>query len=227
MGQKVRPTGIRIGITRNWSSRWYANKKDFGRYLLEDRKIRRHIKNEFYSAGVSSIDIERDENKVGLTLMVARPGVVIGRKGARIESLKKELEVITAGKDVSLNIQEVAVPELDAQLIAENVGDQLKKRAAFRRVLKMTIRNARDRGAQGVKIMISGRLGGAEMARREMAMEGKIPLSTLRADIDYGFHEAITTYGVIGIKVWVYRGEVIGDEKEKKEAQNVADAKAG
>ncbi len=221
MGQKVRPTGLRIGITRSWSSRWYATKKEFGRYLLEDARIRRHIKREFYGAGVSSMDIERDLNRVTVTITVARPGVVIGRKGARIEELKQELEVLTGGRAVNLNIQEVQDPEVDAQLIAENVSEQLKKRQPFRRVMKQAIKTARDHGVPGIKVMISGRLGGAELARCEHAAEGSIPLSTLRADIDYGFAESITTYGVIGIKVWVYKGEIL---KEKENKRNVADA---
>ena len=216
MGQKVRPTAIRIGITRQWSSRWYADKKDFGRYLLEDKHIRTHIKREFYSAGVSRIDIERDENRVTVALYVARPGVVIGRKGARIEQLRGDLEIITDGRQCHLNIQEVTDPEFDAQLTAEAVAESLKKRQPFRRVLKQTIRTARERGVKGIKVMVSGRLGGADMARREHSSEGKIPLSTLRADIDYGFTHAITTYGVIGVKVWIYRGEVIKGKREEK-----------
>lgn len=223
MGQKVRPTGIRIGITRNWSSRWYATKRDFGRYLLEDSKIRRHVKREFYSAGVSSIDIERDLNRVTVTITVARPGVVIGRKGARIEELKRELEAITVNRAVNLNIQEVPDPEIDAQLIAENMAEQLKKRQPFRRVIKQAIKTARDRGVPGIKVMISGRLGGAELARTEHAAEGSIPLSTLRANIDYGFAEAFTTYGVIGVKVWVFKGEIL---KEKEIKRHGADAEA-
>ncbi len=209
MGQKVRPTGIRIGITRDWSSRWYASKQDFGRFLREDYHIRRHIKKYFYSAGVPEIEIERDARRVTVTLHAARPGVVIGRKGAKVDQLKTDLEKITS-QDVQLNIEEVPDPETDAQLIAEGVADQLQKRAAFRRVLKNTIRNTRERGALGIKIMVAGRLGGAEMARREHSSEGKIPLSTLRADIRYGFAEAKTTYGVIGVKCWVYKGEVLG-----------------
>ncbi|MCI0652122.1 MAG: 30S ribosomal protein S3 [Planctomycetes bacterium] len=222
MGQKVRPIGIRVGITRDWSSRWYADKKEFGQCLLEDAKLRKHIRRECYSAGVSRIEIERNGRRVTVWLHVARPGVVIGRKGARVEQLKSELQDISKGKDIQLNIEEVAEPETDAQLISENVAEQLKKRASFRRVLKQVIRTARERGAKGIKVMVSGRLGGAEMARREKASEGKVPLSTLRADIDYGFSEAITTYGVIGCKVWVYKGEVL---EEKVDRRNVADAK--
>ena len=207
MGQKVRPTGIRVGITRTWSSRWYATKQDFGRFLREDFMIRRHIKKHFYSAGVPRVEIERDSRRVTVTLWAARPGVVIGRKGARVDQLKTDLENITQ-QEIKLEIEEVTDPELNAQLIAENVSDQLMKRMAFRRVLKNTIRNSRERGALGIKIMVSGRLGGADMARREHQSEGKIPLSTLRADIDYGFTEAKTKTGIIGVKVWVFKGEV-------------------
>ncbi|MEM7261270.1 MAG: 30S ribosomal protein S3 [Planctomycetota bacterium] len=220
MGQKVRPTGIRIGITRDWSSRWYATKQEFGKFLKEDHLIRKHIKSEFYSAGVPLIEIERDgdgeSRKVTINLHAARPGVVIGRKGARVDELRTELEAITGGK-VQLNIAEVNDPDTNAQLVAENVADQLLKRQPFRRVLKNTIRNTRERGALGVKVMVAGRLGGAEMARREYATEGKIPLSTLRADIDYGFAEARTTYGVIGVKTWIYKGEIL--DKNKKGGQ--------
>ena len=228
MGQKVRPTGIRIGITRDWSSRWYADKQSFGGWLLEDVAIRRHIKEHYYSAGIPRIEIERDGRRVTITLHAARPGVVIGRKGARVDQLKTDLEKITK-QEVQLNIEEVRDPELDAQLIAESVSEQLKKRSAFRRVLKMTIRNVRERGALGVKIMVAGRLGGAEMARREHASEGKIPLSTLRADIDYGFWEAKTTAGIIGIKVWLYKGEVLSkaEAKLKGEQPDGAHAQAG
>lgn len=218
MGQKVRPTGIRLGITRDWSSRWYATKKDFGNFLVEDQRVRRHIKDNYGSAGVPEVEIERevkgDGYKVTVTLHAARPGVVIGRKGARVDQLKADLEKIT-GQEIQLNIEEVPDPETNAQLVAEAVSDQLLKRAAFRRVLKNTVRGVMERGAQGVKVMVAGRLGGAELARTEFAVEGKIPLSTLRADIDYGFAEARTSYGVIGCKVWVYKGDVL-ERKDKQ-----------
>lgn len=218
MGQKVRPTGIRIGITRDWSSRWYADKQTFGRYLLEDAAIRRHVKEHYYSAGIPHIEIERDANRVTVTLHAARPGVVIGRRGARVDQLKTDLEKITK-QDVQLNIEEVRDPDTDAQLVAEGVAEQLRKRMAFRRVLKMTIKGCMERGVLGIKIMVSGRLGGAEMARKEHSSAGKIPLSTLRADIDYGFAEARTTFGIIGVKVWIYRGEVLPDKDSKKKKQ--------
>jgi small subunit ribosomal protein S3 len=221
MGQKVRPTGVRLGITRDWSSRWYANKQEFGKLLVEDQKIRKFIKNEFFSAGVPEIEIERNGQVVTITLHAARPGVVIGRKGARVEQLRADLETMTRQK-VQLNISEVQNPDLNAQLVAENVADQLRRRMPFRRVLKNTIRTSRDAGAKGIKIMVAGRLGGAEIARTEFQVEGSIPLSTLRADVDYGFAEARTTYGVIGVKCWIYRGEVL----QKGKARH-ADAQEG
>lgn len=227
MGQKVLPIGIRIGITQAWSSRWYANKKTFGAFLVEDQKIRRHIKNNYGSAGIPKVEIEREGKsegyKVTVTLHAARPGVVIGRKGARVDQLKEDLEKITK-EEVQLNIEEVTDPDTNAQLVAEGVAEQLVKRAAFRRVLKNTIRGVRERGALGVKVMVAGRLGGAEIARTEFATEGKIPLSTLRADIQYGFAEAKTTYGIIGVKVWVYKGEIFA---RKDGGKNGPDAQAG
>ncbi len=227
MGQKVRPTGIRVGITRDWSSRWYATKQEFGKFLAEDHRIRKHVKRGFHNAGIPRIEIEREgdgeSRKVTITLHAARPGVVIGRKGQNVDRLKDELEKIT-GASIQLNIAEVEDPDTNAQLLAESVCEQLTKRQPFRRVLKNTIRNSRDRGALGVKVMVAGRLGGAEMARTEYAMEGKIPLSTLRADIDYGFAEARTTYGIIGAKVWVYKGEIIRD---KRKSRHGADAEEG
>ncbi|MFQ5653120.1 MAG: 30S ribosomal protein S3 [Planctomycetota bacterium] len=223
MGQKVRPTGIRVGITRDWSSRWYADKREFGKLLIEDRKIREYVKENFYSAGVPEVEIERNGEKITVILHAARPGVVIGRKGARVDQLRNDLEKIT-GREVQLNIEEITDPDKNAQLIAEGVADQLKKRAGFRRVLKQTIRNSRERGVKGIKVMVAGRLGGAEMARREHSSDGKIPLSTLRADIDFGFAEAKTTYGVIGVKVWVYKGEIL---KKKGNRRHGAHAQEG
>ena len=223
MGQKVRPTATRIGITRDWSSRWYANKQEYGKLLVEDQKIRRFIKDEFYSAGVPEIEIERNGQVVTINLHAARPGVVIGRKGARVEQLRADLEALTKTK-VQLNINEVQNADLNAQLVAENVADQLRRRMPFRRVLKNTLRTSMDAGAKGIKCMVSGRLGGAEIARSEVQVDGSIPLSTLRADIDYGLAEARTTYGVIGVKVWIYRGEVL---EKGKARSNVADAQKG
>ena len=214
MGQKVNPISIRLGITRGWSSRWFANKQQFGKFLIEDNRIRKHIKKEYGSAGIPEVEVEREGNgeeyKLTVTLHAARPGVVIGRKGARVDQLRGELEKI-AGREVQLNINEVTEPDQNAQLVAEGIAEQIVKRAAFRRILKNTLRTVMEqRGVEGIKVMISGRLGGAEMARSESASEGKIPLSTLRADIQYGFAEAKTTYGITGIKVWIYKGEVLG-----------------
>ena len=211
MGQKVRPTGIRLGITRDWSSRWYANKQEYGKLLVEDQKIRRYIKHEFYSAGVPEIEIERIGQVVTINLHAARPGVVIGRKGARVEQLRADLEAMTQSK-VQLNINEVPNPDLNSTLVAENVAEQLRRRMPFRRVLKNTLRTVRDAGAKGVKIMVSGRLGGHEIARTEWYQEGRLPLHTLKADIDYGFAEARTTYGVVGCKVWIYKGDLLREK---------------
>ncbi|MEE2855934.1 MAG: 30S ribosomal protein S3 [Planctomycetota bacterium] len=214
MGHKVRPTSLRLGITRNWSSRWYASKKDFGPLLVQDYRIRNFIKHEFFSAGIPEIEIERSGHQVTIHLHAARPGVVIGKRGAKVEQLREDLQLIIGKEaDVRLNIVEVQHPDLNAQLLAENVSDQLRRRMPFRRVLKQMVRVTMESGAKGVKLMLSGRLGGAEIARSEKSSEGSIPLSTIRADVDYGFAEAKTTYGIIGVKAWVYRGEVVNQKK--------------
>lgn len=214
MGHKVRPTSLRLGITRNWSSRWYASKKDFGPLLVQDQRIRNFIKHEFFSAGIPEIEIERSGHQVTIHLHAARPGVVIGKRGAKVEQLREDLQLIIGKEaDVRLNIVEVQHPDLNAQLLAENVADQLRRRMPFRRVLKQMVRVTMESGAKGVKLMLSGRLGGAEIARSEKSSEGSIPLSTIRADVDYGFAEAKTTYGIIGVKAWVYRGEVVNQKK--------------
>jgi small subunit ribosomal protein S3 len=205
MGQKTHPIGFRIGITENWRSRWFANKQRFGKLLVQDNLIRKYIKREYALAGIPKIEIERDMERVHVFLHTSRPGVIIGRKGAKVEKLKEDLEKL-CGQEVKLDIREVLNPEIDAQLAAEAVAQQLEKRAAFRRVMKMTIKTALERGAQGVKIQVSGRLGGSEMARCECFNEGKVPLATLQGHVDYGFAEAFTTYGSIGVKVWIYRG---------------------
>lgn len=205
MGQKVWPLGFRIGITENWRSRWYAPKSEFGVLLVEDFRIRSFIKKQFKFAGIPKIEIERDRESVTVILHTARPGVIIGRKGAKVDKLKADLEALTKRK-VNLNIQEVPVPELDAQLVAESVAEQLEKRAAFRRVMKNAMRMAREKGALGVRIMVAGRLGGADMARTVSFSEGKIPLQTLVADVSLGMATAVTTYGSIGVKVWIYKG---------------------
>ncbi len=205
MGQKTNPLGFRVGITEPWRSRWYATKKDFRRLLLEDQRIRRYIKGEFLQAAIPRIDIERTREAITVIVYTGRPGVLIGRKGARVDQLRTALEEIT-GTKVDIRTKEVDKPETSAQLVAESVAEQLEKRASFRRALKKTAQMTMQAGALGVKIHIAGRLGGSEMARREHVSFGSVPLSTLRADVDYGFAEAKTTYGVTGIKVWVYLG---------------------
>lgn len=208
MGQKVNPVGLRIGVIRTWDSRWYADKKNYSNYILEDIRIRKFVKERLSHAGVSKIEIERSSKRIKLRIFTARPGIVIGKKGTEIAQLKDEISKLTT-QDVLIDIQEIRKPEADAQLIAENVALQLMKRTAFRRAMKRGVSSAMRFGAQGVKIICSGRLAGAEMARTEWYREGRVPLHTLRADIDYGFAEAKTTYGLIGIKVFVFNGEVL------------------
>jgi len=222
MGQKTQPTGFRIGITENWRSRWFANKQRFGKLLVQDQLIRKFIKREYAGAGIPKIEIERDMERVHVYLHTSRPGVIIGRKGAKVDKLKDDLQKL-AGQEVKLEIREVLNPEIDAQLAAESVAQQLEKRAAFRRVMKTMIKTAMDKGAQGVKVQVSGRLGGAEMARCELFSEGKVPLQTLQAHIDYGFAEAFTTYGAIGVKVWIYRGPY----KQEESFSHASHAKKG
>ncbi len=212
MGQKVHPKGLRIGIIKDWDAKWFADKKNFASLLLEDVKIRRYIKQKLYAAGISRIAIERAANRIRISIYTAKPGIVIGRGGAEVENLRRELEKMT-GKQVHVNIVEIKVPELDAQLVAENVAAQIEKRVAFRRAMKQAVSRAMKMGAKGIKVSVSGRLAGAEIARTEWYSEGKVPLHTLRADIDYGFAEADTTYGKIGIKVWIYKGEVLPEAK--------------
>jgi len=213
LGQKVNPIGLRIGITRTWDSRWFA-KNDFPKLVHEDYKIRRYIKDRLKHAGISRIEIERAANKVRIIIHTARPGIVIGKKGAEIEALKKALEELTEGKEIHIDIIEVRRPELDAQLVAENIATQLERRVSFRRAMKRAVALAMRFGAQGVRVQCKGRLGGAEIARKEWYREGRVPLHTLRADIDYGFAEANTKYGVIGVKVWIFKGEVLPEKGE-------------
>lgn len=215
MGQKVDPRGLRLGISRDWDARWYANKKNFPGLLLEDVKIRKHIKNKLYGAGISRIYIERTVNRVRIAIHTAKPGVVIGRGGAEVEVLRKEVEKLT-GRQVSINIVEVKTPELDAQLLAENVAAQLQRRIAFRRAMKQAVGRAMKMGSKGIRIAVAGRLAGAEIARTEWYSEGKVPLHTLRADIDYGLAEAKTTFGKIGVKVWIYKGEVLPERVSRE-----------
>ena len=210
MGQKVNPHGLRVGVIKNWDSRWFASDEKFGDTLVSDYNIRKYLKKELQAAGVPKIEIERDSQRVRVFIHCAKPGMVIGRGGAEIEKYKNELQKMV-GMPVALNVVEVRQPDLDAQLVAENIAGQLERRVAFRRAMKMAIRNTMRLGAKGIKITCGGRLGGAEIARSEHYHEGTIPLQTLRADIDYGFWEANTTYGKIGIKVWIYRGEVLND----------------
>ncbi|HRR56350.1 MAG TPA: 30S ribosomal protein S3 [Acidobacteriota bacterium] len=206
MGQKTHPYGFRLGVNRTWKSRWFG-KKDYGDLLHEDLRLKRMLKRRFYHAGISRIETERAANKLTVIIYTSRPGIIIGRKGSEIERLKAELQKAT-GREVFINIQEVHKPELDSQLVAESIAQQLEKRVAFRRAMRRAVDTALRFGAQGIKVMCSGRLNGAEIARSEWYLHGRLPLHTLRADIDYGFAEAFTTYGVIGVKVWIYRGEI-------------------
>ena len=210
MGQKVNPIGLRLGIVKTWDSRWYAGKK-YAEYILEDHKIRKYFKEKMFHAGISKIEIERSSKRVRLRVFTSRPGIVIGKKGAEIAQLKKELEKMVPS-EVMIDIQEVRKPEIDAQLVAENIALQIERRVAFRRAMKRGMQSAMRFGAEGIKVICSGRLGGAEMARTEQYREGRVPLHTLRADIDYGFTEAKTTYGIIGVKVFIFKGEILGKE---------------
>jgi small subunit ribosomal protein S3 len=213
LGQKVNPIGLRLGIVKTWDSRWFAEKK-YSEYIFEDYNIRKFIKKKLYHAGISKIEIERSAKRVRLRIYTARPGIVIGKKGSEIDVLKKELEKLVS-LEVFIDIQEVRKPEVDAQLVAENVALQIERRVAFRRAMKRGVSSAMRFGAEGVKIICSGRLGGAEMARTEWYKEGRIPLHTLRADIDYGFIEANTTYGLIGVKVFIFKGEILSKDKNQ------------
>lgn len=215
MGQKVNPVGLRLGIIKTWASRWYAD-KNYADWLHEDMKVRNFIKEKHFAAGISKIDIERMPRRVKVTIHAARPGVVIGKGGIGVEELKSDLNKVIKDTDVFINIVEVRKPEADAQLIAENIALQLERRVAFRRAMKRSINQAFRFGIKGIKIQCSGRLGGAEMSRREWYLEGRLPLHTLRADIDYGFATAQTTYGVIGVKCWVYKGEVLPEGQRIK-----------
>ena len=223
MGQKVCPIGFRLGITENWRSRWYADKKEFGKLLVEDQKIRKYIKKNYRFTGIPKVEIERTRDEgARVSIYSARPGLIIGRKGAEIEKLKEGIEKLVE-KEVDIRIQETEKPDLEAQLVAENIAEQLQKRAAFRRTIKKAIDSTMSVGAKGVKVQVSGRLAGAEIARTEGATQGSIPLHTLRANIDYGFAESMTSYGTIGVKVWIYKGLVdLG-----KGVDHAVDAKKG
>ncbi|MCI6652869.1 MAG: 30S ribosomal protein S3 [Ruminococcus sp.] len=216
MGQKVNPHGLRVGVIKDWDSRWFTSKKDFGDTLVEDYNLRKVLKKQLYSAGISKIEIERDGKRVRLHIHCAKPGMIIGKGGSEIEKLRLQCEKFL-NKPVNINIVEIKHPDVDAQLVAENIALQLEKRISFRRAMKQAIGRSMKFGAKGIKTMCSGRLGGAEIARSEQYHEGTIPLQTLRADIDYGFAEANTTYGKIGVKVWIYKGEVIGNVQKRPE----------
>ncbi len=224
MGQKVNPVGLRLGINRNWLSRWFPGQKVAAFNIGEDYKIRKFVKKELYYAGISETIIERTTKKIKITVVAARPGLIIGKKGADIEKIKDSLKKLI-NKDIAINIKEVKRPQSNAQLAAENVAMQLERRVAFRRAMKKVMQTAMKSGAKGIKVKVSGRLAGAEMARTEWYMEGRVPLHTLRAKIDYGFAEAITTFGIIGVKVWIFKGEVLqrGIQLDKRESDNKAD----
>ncbi len=213
MGQKVNPIGARVGVIKDWSTHWYANKKDFANFLVEDYQLRKYLKERLMPAGISRIDIERAASKIRIIIYTAKPGIVIGRGGTGIEQLKADIEK-RIGKTVSLDINEIKNPDLDAVLVAENVAQQLERRISFRRAMKQSIGRSMRAGAKGIKMQVAGRLGGAEIARSETYHEGSIPLQTLRADIDYGTAEAHTTYGNIGVKVWIYKGQVLPSAKK-------------
>jgi len=224
MGQKVHPHGARVGVIVPWSARWYSDKKHFADQLEADYKLREMLKKRLFAAGISHIDIERSANKLSVNLFTAKPGVVIGRGGAGVEQLKKDVEKFT-GRPVSLNIMEIKSPDTDAQLVAENIAQQLEKRISFRRAMKQSLGRAMKGGAKGIKTQVSGRLGGADIARSEGYHEGSIPLQTLRANIDYGFAEAKTTYGRLGVKVWIYKGQIL--PQPKRLTQNRPRAEGG
>ena len=217
MGQKVNPHGLRVGIIKDWDSQWFVEKKDFAANVKEDNEIRKVLKKKYYQAAISKIAIEKAATKITITVYTARPGVLIGKQGSEIEVIKKTVAKICKGKQISINISEVKKADADAQLVAEGIAAQLEKRVSFRRAMKQAIGRSMRSGVKGVKVMVSGRLDGAEIARSESYHEGSIPLQTLRADIEYGFAEAHTTFGVIGIKCWIYKGEVIGAPKKKSE----------
>ena len=231
MGQKVNPHGLRVGVIKDWDSKWFAGKKEFGDQLVEDYNIRKFVKKACYDAGVAKIEIERKQNRVYISLFASKPGIIIGKSGAEIEKLKAKLEKMT-GKSVHVNIVEVKNPDTNAQLVAENIAAQLERRVSFRRAMKQVMGRAMKLGCKGIKTAVSGRVGGAEIARTEQYHEGTIPLQTLRADIDYGFAEAKTTYGILGVKVWIYKGEVLNindsrknDAFEKRERRPKSDRK--
>ncbi|MFT5260661.1 MAG: small subunit ribosomal protein S3 [Gammaproteobacteria bacterium] len=213
MGQKIHPNGFRLGIIRDWNSKWFALGKDYPRQLIEDQKIRDFLKIRLANAAVSKVRIERNAENVSVTLHTARPGIVIGKKGQDIDKLRMELSKLTAGSNVQVSVEELRKPELDAQLVADGIAQQLEGRVAYRRATKRAVQNAMRLGAQGIKVMVAGRLNGAEIARSEWYREGRVPLHTMRADVDYGQAEGLTTYGILGVKVWIFKGEVFAEEQ--------------
>ena len=216
MGQKVNPHGLRVGVIKGWDTQWYANKKDFSKNLLEDYKIRTFLKKKYYQNAISKITIDRAANKVIVNSFTGRPGTIIGKAGAGVEVIKGEVQKFCSGRNVNINIMEAKRPDVDAQLVAESIAAQLEKRASFRRSMKQAMSRSMKAGAKGIKTMVSGRLDGAEIARSEHYHEGSIPLQTLRADVDYGFAEAHTTFGVIGVKCWIYKGEILGGKAARE-----------
>ena len=226
MGQKINPIGFRLGVNRGWDSIWFAKKKEFGKYLIEDFKIRKYIKKNIINSGVSEIIIERSSKRCIVSIHTSRPGFVIGKKGSDIEKIKKNISKITEG-EITVNIKEIKKPELNASLVAENIAQQLVKRIAYRRTMKRAMQSAMRLGSKGIKVMLSGRLAGNEIARTEWLREGSIPAHTLRANIDYGVGEALTTYGIIGIKVWIYKGELFLKDIDKEKIERVKNVTAG
>lgn len=226
MGQKVNPHGMRVGIIKDWNSKWFAGKKDFGNLLVEDHKIRKYVKDSQFTSGISKVEVERTLNRVKVTVFTAKPGMVIGKAGAGVEKLKTDLEKMT-GKSVILNVEEIRNADLNAQLVAEKIAENLERRITFRKAMKQAIQRTMKSGAKGIKTQVSGRLGGADMARTEGYSEGNIPLQTLRADIEYGFAEADTTYGKLGVKVWIYRGEVLPGMKSVDDVKVKKNKEAG
>ena len=226
MGQKVNPIGLRVGINRGWDSVWFAKKRDYGKFVIEDYKIREYIKKNVVNSGVSQVIIERTSKKCIVTIYTSRPGFVIGKKGTDVEKIKKNISKITSG-EVSLNIKEVKKPELNAYLVAENIAQQLVKRIAYRKAMKRAMQSALRLGAKGIRVCLAGRLAGNEIARTEWLREGSVPLHTFRADVDYSEAEALTTYGIIGVKVWIYKGEILTNNvnKDNKEKENVTTGK--
>lgn len=214
MGQKVNPHGLRVGVIKGWDSMWYADDKEFGDFLVEDHKIREFLKKKLYAAGISKVEVKRTNDRVQVSLYTAKPGIVIGKGGAEIDKIKAEVQKLVPGKKLSLDVKEIKRPDRDAQLVAENIASQLENRVSFRRAMKSCMNRTMKSGALGIKASCAGRLGGADMARTETYSDGTIPLQTLRADIEYGFAEADTTYGKVGVKVWIYKGEVLPTKKE-------------